>query len=547
MLKNRSSLIFIMTFIICLDLQAFPLFYKCGAGDRLEDTFAGPEILNQVQAMLSNSTNPEDFQKQATLLCLGAKECLEEVERIKSLIGETQDITTELLNITSRYNGEIRSSQSVDQNYYESVKSVTQQAFTLHACQEIKRTWDPSSWTAEDKDKFAVFYPKYNNYMYATGCRGRSSSATCTPNKISNYKEKIKSALLMGMDPYLAISLVWMEGGTEEGLDYLYLDPIAKFGAMGCTGTSIRESQLTDTSLNSYGTFYEIQPKVITRPDLTKKLIDFQRAKGRPTSSGGTSYFCRKVYDDLGIVYDEPQDESCCLKLPFTKSSADMELIEEALIFEQARKNYQRRFSDREDPAFRVQRFNGYSRLMGAAESVDSFRAGVDHYQHPAYGYQTMDYMVNSILPNPVIRSLVQEAEAEVEISLGRKSDWRSIMCVEHPGGGTFQTDSNYYFNLHRDTPRLAEAFRKWGKGEPLSNAESKIIEQDINLLVGKEIMKEEEINVEYDQMIKNYFTNHYQNRSTVGAASVQQSSYTWENLSNSELSSIGSRVLSRD
>ncbi len=547
MLKNRSSLIFIFTFIFCLELQAFPLFYKCGAGDRLEDTFAGPEILNQVQAMLASSTSPEDFQKQANILCLGANECLEEVERIKSLIGETQDITTELLNITSRYNGEIRSSQTVDQNYYESVKAVTQQAFTLHACQEIKRTWDANSWVGEDKNIFAVFYPKYNNYMYATGCIGRSSNAVCAPNKISNYKDKIKSALLMGMDPYLAISLVWMEGGTEEGLDYLYLDPIAKFGAMGCTGTSIRESQTTDTSLNSYGTYYEIQPRVVTRPDLTKKLIDFQKAKGRPTSSGGTSYFCRKIYDDLGIVYDEPQDESCCLKLPFTKSSADMELIEEALIFEQARKNYQRRFSDREDPAFRVQRFNGYSRLMGAAESVDAFRAGVDHYQHPAYGYQTMDYMVNSILTNPVIRNLVLEAEAEVEVSLGRKSDWRSIMCVEHPGGGLFQTDSNYYFNLHRDTPRLAEAFRKWTKGEALSNAETKIVEQDINLLVGKGIMKEEEINVEYGQMINNYFTNHYKNRSTVGSASVQQSAYTWEDLSNNDLSSIGSRILNRD
>ncbi|PIP89807.1 MAG: hypothetical protein COW01_07775 [Bdellovibrionales bacterium CG12_big_fil_rev_8_21_14_0_65_38_15] len=547
MLKNRSRLIFIFTFIFCLELQAYPLFYKCGAGDRLEDTFAGPEILNQVQAMLSTAVNEEDFKQQANALCRGANECLEEVERIKALIGQSKDITTELLNVTSRYNGEIRRSQEVDQNYYDSIKSVVDQAFTLHACQEIKRTWDVDSWVGEDKNNFAVFYPKYNNYMYATGCRGRSSSAICEPNKISNYKNKIKSALLMGMDPYLAISLVWMEGGTKEGLDYLYLDPIAKFGAMGCTGTSIRSSQASDNSLNSYGTFYEIEPKVITRPALTKKLIDFQKAKGKPTSAGGTSYFCRKIYDDLGIVYDEPQDESCCLKLPFTQDSADMELIEEALIFEQARKNYQRRFSDREDPAFRIQRFNGYSRLMGAAEEVDAFRSGVDHYEHPAYGYQAMDYMVNSILTNPVIRNLVEEAEAEVEVSLGKKSDWRSIMCVEHPGGGIFQTDSNYYFNLHRDTPRLALAYTKWEKGEELSNAESKIVEQDIKALISKNIMKEDEYNVEYSKMINNYFTNHYQNRSTVGSASVQQSTYTWENLSNNDLSSIGSRILNRD
>lgn len=546
MLKNLSKLIFIFTFIFSLEIQAFPLFYKCGAGDRLDDTFAGPEILNQVQAMLSNANSDQDFQNQANILCQGANECLAEIERIKSLIGQTQDISTRLLNITARYKSEIRSSE-VNEDYFNSVRSMSEHAFTLHACQEIKRTWDPDSWTGSDEDSFAVFYPKYNNYMYASGCHGRSSSATCKPNKISNYKDKIKSALLMGMDPYLAIALVWMEGGTEEGLNYLYLDPVAKFSAMGCTGSSVSSNDITDTTLDSYGTYYEIEEKVITRPSLTSKLIDFQRAKGKPTSAGGTSYFCRKIYDDLGIVYDEPQEESCCLKLPFTKDSADMELIEEALIFEQARKNYQRRFSDREDPAFRVQRFNGYSRLMGAAEGVDSFRAGVDFYETPAYGYQAMDFMINSILPNPVIRSLVEEAEAEVAVSLGRQSQWRSIMCVEHPGGGFFQTDSNYYFNLHRNSPRLARAFEKWTKKEELSQAEYKIIEQDINLLVSKSIMKEEEINVEYDQMINNYFTNHYPSRNTVGLASAQQSTYTWEDLTPNELSGIGSRVLNNE
>ncbi len=529
-----------------MQLHAFPLFYKCGAGDRLDDTFAGPEILEQVQAMLAGATSDSDFAERANLFCLGARDCLAEVGRIKSLIGDSQGIMARILNISEAYKAQLHATIEVDQAQYDRVKSIVDQAFTLHACNEVKRTWDRSSWIAEDEDQFAVFYPKYNNYMYATGCRGRSSSATCEPNKISNYKEKIKSALLMGMDPYLAIALVWMEGGTKDGLDYLYLDPIAKFGSLGCTSSSVSSSDFGEMTLDSFGSYYNVDPRVVNRPSISSKLVDFQRAKGSPTTPG-ESYFCRKVYDDLGIVYDEPQADSCCLKLPFTKDSADIELIEEALVFEQASKNYQRRFGDNEDPAFRIQRFNGYTRLMGATEGVDSFRSGVDYYENPAYGYQAMDYMVNSILPNPVIRDLVKQAEQEVEQSLGRQSSWRSIMCVEHPGGGTFQVDSNHYFNLHRNTPRLEAAYERWSKGEDLSESEHKIIQQDINTLLSDGIMADEELAVPFDQIINNYFTNHYPNRNTIGSASAQQSSYDWENLSDRDLRNVGSRILGSD
>ncbi len=546
MLKNKKHFLLMLISLVSLHLHAFPLYYKCGAGDRLEDSFAGPEILQQVQALLEGSSNTSEFRQQANIFCRGASECIAEVERIKSLLGDTQDVMIRILNTREIYNSQINFSSEVNQAEYERIKVVVDQAFTLHACQEIKRTWDPESWVAEDQDRFAVYYPKYNNYMYATGCRGRASSATCAPNRISNYKEKIKSALLMGMDPYLAISLVWMEGGTEQGLDYLYLDPIAKFGALGCTSTNISGDEFGNMTLDSYGTYYNVDPRVVNRPSISSKLVDFQRAKGKPTTPGD-SYFCRKVYDDLGIVYDEPQEDSCCLKLPFTKSSADIELIEEALIFEQARKNYQRRFGDNEDPAFRIQRFNGYTRLMGAAEGVDSFRAGVDYYENPAYGYQAMDYLVNSILPNPIIRGLVQEAEAEVEASLGRRSDWRSIMCVEHPGGGMFQVNSDHYFNLHRNAPRLEAAFSKWKNGEDVSSSEFNIIQQDINALLSRSIMTDEEITAPYKSLINNYFTNYYPLRNTVGSASAQQSSYDWENLSDRDLRNVGSRILGSD
>lgn len=544
MSKTRNSLLLITLLLVSRLASAYPIFYKCGPGDRLDDSFAGPELLEKVQAMLSKARNDGEFDAMARQLCQGAQECVFELERMKKLIGDTQDVGTALLNNLQRMKTQ-NLAQSINEDSYQDIKSYVDAAYTINACHEIKKTWSADLWTAENGDDFAVYYPKYSNYMYASGCFGRSNAAECVGNKISTYKDKIKSALLMGMDPYLAIALVWMEGGTREGLDYLYLDPIGKFGSMGCTSTPVNSTNAGDLTLDSFGTFYDVHPSVRNNPALTTKLERFLKAKGAPPAAG-ESYFCRRINDDLGVVYNEPQPDSCCLKVPFKGDSINTELVEEALVFEQARKNYQTRFRGMEDPAFRVQRFNGYSRLMGAAEPVEAFRAGVNHYNDPAYGYQAMDFLVNSILTNPVIHQMVENAEKEVEDILGRKADWRSIMCVEHPGGGTFMMDSTYYFNKHRNTKRLEEAAERWFKDGALTGAEQRLLDLEINTLYSRGIMNDDDLNATQQELYNNYFTNHYPNRSTVGSASVNQSTYTWEDLSDADLRRIGRKTIGR-
>src|SRR5690606_20405800 len=157
------------------------------------------------------------------------------------------------------------------------------------------------------------------------------------------------------------------------------------------------------------------------------------------------------------------------------------------------------------DPAFRIQRFNGYSNLMGGAESVEAFRAGVNHYEDPAYGYQAMDYIVNSLLTNPVIHQMVEKAEDEVSQVLGRKPNWRSVMCVEHAGGGTFHIDSDHYFNKHRDTDRFKAAYEKWRNGHALSSREQRLIDYDIQTLVDRGLMPESELNQEQSKILDSY------------------------------------------
>lgn len=543
MLKIKSKLIALAVLLYAGSLYSFPIFYKCGAGNRLEESFAGPEIFSHVNSLLANSANDEQFREQAMILCQGAQDCVEELERIKSLLGSTQDVTAMLMSKINIKKEQTRAAE-VDETRYNAIKSYVEAAYTIRACQEVKQTWSAENWTHEDGNKFAVFYPKYSNYMYASGCHGRSSG-NCNPNRISDYEERIKSALLMGMDPYLAIGLVWMEGGTGQGLNYLYLDPIGKFAALGCTSQPTTGAKAGATTLNSYSTYYDINPGVIQNPVLTTKLRDFLRAKETPAKDG-ESYFCRRVNDSYGSIFADPQDESCCLKLPFAPKTVDIDKIEEALVFEQARKNYQRRFRSETDPAFRVQRFNGYSTLMGGAEAVESFRSGVNHYEDPAYGYQTMDFIVNSILTNPVIHQMVQKAEAEVETTLGRKSNWRSIMCVEHANGGMFQIDNDYYFNKHRDSDRLKSAYERWNRDGVVTGREQRIIDGDIHTLIDRGLMSEADLDKPQEDILKNYFKNHYPGRTTVGSASAQQSAYTWENLSRDDLRNIGRRVLER-
>lgn len=544
MLKTHNSLLLITLLLVTRLVNAYPIFYKCGPGDRLDDTFAGPELLEKVQSMLSQAKSNGEFEQMAQQLCLGAQECVLELERMKKLISDTQEIGTALLNNLQRMKTQ-NFAQSINESSYQDIKAYVDAAYTINACHEIKKTWSTDLWTSDNGDNFAVYYPKYSNYMYASGCLGRSNSAACLGNRISSYKDKIKSALLMGMDPYLAIALVWMEGGTAEGLNYLYLDPIGKFGSMGCTSTPIRSTNASEMTLDSYGTFYNVHSMVKSNPALTNKLKNFLNAKGVPPSEG-ESYFCRRINDDLGVIYNEPQSDSCCLKMPFKGDTVNANLVEEALVFEQARKNYQTRFRGMEDPAFRVQRFNGYSRLMGAAEPIEAFRSGVNHYIDPAYGYQAMDFLLNSIVTNPVIRQMVEGAEKEVEDILGRKAEWRSIMCVEHPGGGTFMMDSSYYFDKHKNSKRLEEAAKRWSLDRALTDAEYNILNIEINTLYSRGLMNDDDLNATQEEIFDNYFKNHYPNRSTVGSASINQSPYTWEDLSDADLRRIGRKTIGR-
>src|SRR5690606_30431782 len=116
--------------------SAYPIFYKCGPGDRLDDSFAGPELLAKVQSMLSQARSNGEFEQMAQQLCQGAQECVLELERMKKLIGDTQEIGTALLNNLQRMRTQ-NLAQSINESSYADIKSYVDAAYTINACHEI--------------------------------------------------------------------------------------------------------------------------------------------------------------------------------------------------------------------------------------------------------------------------------------------------------------------------------------------------------------------------------------------------------------------------
>src|SRR5690606_30997524 len=113
------------------------------------------------------SSSEAEFEEKAMVLCKGVNECLEDIERMKALINSTRDITSDILSRVTKMQKNTAATQ-VDEVRFDQIKGYVNAAYTLNACQEIKRTWDVESWQTKNEydTAFAVFYPKYNNYMY---------------------------------------------------------------------------------------------------------------------------------------------------------------------------------------------------------------------------------------------------------------------------------------------------------------------------------------------------------------------------------------------
>ena len=199
---------------------------------------------------------------------------------------------------------------------------------------------------------------------------------------------------------------------------------------------------------------------------------------------------------------------------------------------------------------------------------VAPFRLGVDSYNTPTYGLQAMDYMVNSILTNPVISELIDEAEKKS----GTKTP--SFLCKNRKPG-VYAIDRNEYFKKHHAAPRLEQIYAKFKKGVPwsqLTKGEKNVLMSEFTnpiSAVSARLRKDENLKIapaingfgmmpssnknetdksqlaDLEKAYKVYFTKpgYYSDRKTVGQAAAQDTDYTWKSFSNKEIKDLGNSI----
>jgi hypothetical protein len=454
-----------------------PFFFKCGEGGTLKSKIQPREI----DSFLSQMIKSNGEQQTINYLCGANKTCIEEYRRIITLGKFSERASTRLLtnfelNKTQLY------SKKISEEEFSLAKKVKLLGRSLLMCQEQKQKLDPLKLLRgkciDCKEKVVLFYPYYNNYMYASGCRGLLDESKC--DHLLETEAVIKSidrSLIMGADPYTTLAIGLMEKFNEDFQTSITWEKTIppRFwlsGAMSCHQKSALDG--VRELLNKDGKL--VDKNLLKLGESMEKLLNHEK---KSSTKPEKSYFCYKQGDKESKVSEIPITGSCCIELPFkpeVKQSAKK--IQSSLMFhyiktqikspltckktkEEAELACQKGRWDRlyeADPAFNIQRFQGYSKLHGGSEPVNAWRSGVNHYKTPVYGHQVMDYLINSLYTNPLLNKLVSDAQEKLKLA-----PTRSLIC-SNLESGVYVVDSDYYFNKGRDAKRLGTIFNKKDK-----------------------------------------------------------------------------------
>lgn len=467
------KILFLLAFLIATIEHnkgyAFPIFYTCE--DEQLKTSAKIDSNDLFQKYLAMEKS--DRLALLNSWCGDSTECMRNLENIVSFSKISFDSAKEIF---VRELGKLKKSKVEKVNDTKLLSEINKFYSVyneIQACQNTATLLNSEDYIT-DNGSILTPYPYHSNYMYVTGCSSVNGKS-CNPMDKSSTDRVIQESILMEADPYLVIALTLMEEGTSMGS--LYLDPIGKMDAIGCRGQQLKNG--AKNSLNSYGTSYRIEASVKKNTKLSNKLKNFLSQTNRASVTEGKSYYC---YDTLGKgkpkTYSSSQENSCCLELNFEavgEKNIGSE-ISHALTYEYINKRLRPKFRGKSAPEWKVQRFNGYTDMMGAAEGVPSWRVGVNYYENPGYGKQVMDYMLNALMFNPYITQQVKNKTTEAN------SEWSSILCIGRENG-TYYYDSDRFFNEVRDSKRLGVIYDKYVKGvkfSELSVRESNVITREL-------------------------------------------------------------------
>lgn len=576
---------------------AYPVFFTCNADKSLGTVLTPPELAKRLKALVASYGN----NQAATLehLCTDVNSCARDLGQLMDLAratqglekAEVQSVLKEIAAKSGQQMGALKGFLKVPEKDMEFFEAAYRMGAETYECRQSSTELLPSSMEAWNVDSetprvCAIGNFHHSPYMYIAGERfsGRQSSGMGErPNsydratKCSAIDAIIEKSVAAGQDPLAVLAIAYMEQGTT--IEKLYLDPIGIVGVLGCPMKKVPKDS-PKINMTSYESYFEVKLGVVKTPRAAELVQNYLKIKGIPTEPK-ESFLCAKTDKYFTrIVHSKiPRNEdSCCLSVPVTwdNKAYDTENMiadtsgtpaSDALKFASFENYFRDPLSKSikgkdplELPARRLQRFNGYTHLMGNTEEVPGWRAGIDMYKTPTYGYQAMDFIVNSLMTNPYIMAKIKMAESKV----GLHSP--SVLC-EDLKPGSYALDNMKFFNRHRNAPRMREIAAKANFGS-LSKGEKRVFAMEMKEIFAsfrKNEMKFTELsekeNKEFAEAMVAYgnydaalntkdlkvieSTFHiykkmiYPHRQTVAAASRMTKGYSWEEMTDSQLQDL--------
>ena len=506
--------LFSILLLLSTPAWSYPVFFKCEAGGRLSDQITPPEMRQRLNAIVAEVGRLAPGARNAKIeeYCEGGALCMQEFQQLLRMAEANGTVTQEIMNaelarVRAKAQEAMKSNAiaPVSEGIFQSALSFQKMNESLNLVRECRiamANFPPEKFNNNGSCVLANF--TQSPYMYVSGLRfsGTGTEQMHGAPNCEAIQGLVQGALAMDEDPYAALAISLMENGTD--IQGLYLDPIGSVQTLGCPST---RGTSASHNMNSFQTFYNVQYGVRENPALIRSVQNLMKVQGAEAPAG-ESYLCntggaskammefeqlmmggKEVPPDVmaklskiaeeemkknslegcsqlssSVSCPKPAPNRCCVKVPFgTEAHA---VADKALTYSSLNKYLSSPLAENirgsdptEYPARRLQRFNGYSDAMGGAESVSAWRSGVNYYNTPAYGYQAMDFIMNSLWNNPFVKSAVAEAEAK----LGKKS--KSVLCQDR-APGVYTLEHDLYMQKHANSPRMGTVLARWNQNK---------------------------------------------------------------------------------
>lgn len=458
---------------------AYPIFIACNADGTLRETLSTRDI----QAAVLLATDPSALDRKLTEICAGKADCFAILKQAFLLTQSSIEIANDLFEreVEKLEAKADELNEQIDPSLSATAKNLVSMSNEIYACRKAQEglEWGHTVYGRQtDRNsgaglKVFMSHRVDNEYRFVSG-----------KTDYEAMRRVIWKAVALGLDPYAALAVSYLESGKVEEF---VLDPAPAMEMMGCPLEKLKVVNDSDQAqvdavaqsmsgpfIYSWGTFYGVKYKTSTNQVLYDMMKN-NKASLNPEMGNDPGKPALACFNQEGpfladeksgeILWNQLEDpgaasvrEACCVRIPYASYT---------FFYALANRFVKDKLNASGKPEEILQSFNGRTKLMGITEKkgVGAFRLGINTKTDPQYGYQGMDFILNSFMSNPVIRSEIADAEKFT----GKKP--KSLLCI---GKGTtpYAIDSDYYLKKSKQTVRFAElAGKSWDGMTPLQKS----------------------------------------------------------------------------